>query len=208
MRSGRALSRWCAVGGAVAAAVVVQPSAGGSGSAGRAYAIPGRILPGVGVDHLRLGMSEQAAKRVLRPLGKPAIARRLPRANGREYVELRFPRNQTLPISYVVGTEGPRSSRVVVLISVHTWLNRTPRGVRIGDTERKLLRAYPGVDCKSTPYPHQYDDFGHGVFCTLGDRSERNTVFLLRPGVSDPFSRVLRIDIREPFVNLDPESQA
>jgi hypothetical protein len=174
----------------------------------RTYSIPGRILPGVGVDHLRLGMSEQAARRVLRRLGRPAVVRRLQRADGSEYVELRFPRGQTQPISYIVGTQGT-GSRTVVLVSVHTWLNRTPRGIRIGDSQRKLLRTYPGIDCRETP---QIGDYGNGLFCTLGDRSERNTVFLLRSArrvtTTIPAVLIQRIDVREPFVNLDPESHA
>jgi hypothetical protein len=212
MRRGRALSRWCAVGGvAVVAIVAVQ---GASGSADRASALPGRILPGVGVDHLRLGMSEQAARRALRRLGRPAITRRLPRPDDREYVELRFPRNQTQPIAYVVGTEGTRTSRKVVLISVHTWRNRTPRGVGIGDSQRKLLRTYPGIDCRKVPDPESANSDDDGLFCTLGDRSKRNTVFVLRnkAGWVDhyrpPDMRVQRIHVREPFVNLDLESHA
>ncbi len=155
-------------------------------------------------------MSEAAAKRVLRRIGAPGIARRLPREGGQQYVELRFPRDITKGISYVIGTQGTPSSRVVVLISVGTGLNQTPKGIRIGDRLRKLVRAYPGINCKPTPWPHQTDEFGTGLFCTLGDRSKRNTVFLLKWywTTQRKIARITRIDVREPFVNLDVESHA
>jgi hypothetical protein len=204
---GSAFARCCVVvGGVVAASVGAQASSGGADDT----AIPGRIIPGIGVDHLHLGMTEGAAKRVLRRVGAPGVARRVPRDGGQEYVELRFPRDITKDDPYVIGTQGTRSSRVVVLISVNTWLNKTPKGIRIGDRLRKLVRAYPGANCRPTPAPHQTDEFGTGLFCTLGDRSKRNTVFLLKWywEHGGKIARVTRIDIREPFVKLDVESHA
>ena len=182
-------------------------AAGSAAASSTAEAIPGTIVPGVGVGALKLGMTETAAQRVLRSLGRPRAYGRAKPAGLKGYVEYQYPSFEEAfgAVSYVVGFEGPKGRRRVVMIDVGTARNRTASGVRVSTSAKALRSAYPAVDCRVPP------PTGHklGLLCFLGNVRATHTVFLLKgvesagPRELDTARRVSRVVIRRPFVPLD-----
>ena len=172
-------------------------------SAPAAETIPGTIVPGKGVGRLELGMSESAARRVLRPLGRPQRYQRTRPVRLGRYVEYQYPsfENGFGAISYVVGFRGRRGSRRVVLIDVRTARNATAAGVRVSSPLRRLRTAYRRLDCRSR-YP------GPPTRCFLGNVRRRHTVFAvavpdLIAGQPERPPQIARIIVREPFVPVE-----
>jgi hypothetical protein len=184
---------------------LVATSAAGSPSA---QTIPGRIVPGVGVGKLRLGMSEQAAKRVLAPLGSRKFVRRVNAGRPDEYIEYEYPHPNLRWDSfaaYTVGLRGRKGKRRVAVIEVHDARNRTREGIGVGSVESKLVRAYPNLRCV---------DFGAmeqtRTECRVGERTRRHTVFVVRyadviSGQPTRPRRITRVMLREPGVPLGRE---
>lgn len=171
--------------------------------------IPGRIIPGVGMGKLRLGMSEQAAKRVLAPLGSRKFVRRVNAGKPDEYIEFEYP-NPTvrwdLVTAYTIGFQGRRGKRRVAVIEVNLPRNRTAGGIGVGTREKKLLLTYPNLRCERYLVRNN-----PRTECVLGPRTRRHTVFVVKASgltVSGrpppPPPSVSRIILREPGVPLGP----
>ena len=189
------------------AGVAVAASSLAAGSASSAETIPGRIVPGVGVGGLKLGMSEAAARRVLRPLGTPIRYRRNRPVRLRSYAEYQYPSfDEGFGVAwYIVGFHGRAPARRVVMIDVRTQRNTTAQGVRVGSTERQLRAAFPRIDCRDST---RYARFN--LLCYLGSVKATHTIFPLRTREvisgrpnDEVTKRVWRIIIRRPFVPLD-----
>lgn len=179
--------------------------AGASASAAN-ESIPGTIVPAVGVGKLELGMSEPAARAVLRPLGPPIRARRERPHRVKGYVEWQYPRFEVAfgATSYVVGFKARR----LVWIEIRTWRNATRKGVRVSTTKPRLLSAYGRLPCRSG-----LRDGSPNVpfYCRLGKLAGRHTIFevtgdgLIASGRPPPGpARVAGIIIREPYIPLEP----
>lgn len=181
---------------------LVATSAAGSPSQ---QTIPGRIIPGVGMGKLRLGMGEQAAKRVLSPLGSRKFVRRVNAGRPDEYIEYEYP-NPTirwdLVAAYTVGFRGRPGKRRVAVIEVNVAEHRTREGIGVGSVEAKLLLAYPRLFCRDFPAEENTR-----TECRLGMRWRRHTVFVVKPygDISGQPRRprtVRRVMLREPGVPL------
>lgn len=160
--------------------------------------VPGRIEPAKGIGALRLGMSEQAARRVMRRLGGSRRFLHLRRGTATEYLELNYPREFT---AYSVGYLGRQGQRRVAYIAAHYAGNRTEEGIRVSTARSTLQRTYRGLLCRKTRRPNI--DWGYRLECRLGATRARHTVFIL--DTLDPLNdwapsrqRVTKIVIREP----------
>ena len=186
-------------------ALVLLVSLSGSAWAASPEAIPGTIVPGVGVGKLRLGMSEAGARRILRRLGPPMpVSRERPHGVA-GYREWHYPRFEVTfgGASYIVGFKARR----LVWIEIRTWRNATRRGVRVSSTEPQLRAAYGRLPCR-----HGLFDGSPNVphYCRLGVLARRHTIFELagesivhgRPPPGPP--RIAGIIVREPFIPLEP----
>jgi len=155
----------------------------------------GPIVPGTSIGPLKLGMSEAAARRLLRRFRGSRLELRLRKGKASEYVEYSYPREYAI---YTVGYLGRPGARRVAYISVHLDDNKTREGVHVGVLETKLRRSYRGLRCEL----HADGTPSNWVECILGDRRRRHTVFRIKPEylgyVRDP-ARVTRIAVREAF---------
>ncbi len=172
--------------------------AGAASSASVAVTIPGKIMPGVGVGNLRLGMSEAAARRLLRPLGAPVrYGRRSAQLLPDGYVEYQYPSlaNGFGAITYIVGFRNRR----VAMIDVRAARNATAAGARVSTLLPKLRALHRELVCRSAKP-------GGWLLCILGAQSRAHTVFVVvdegflsgRPRVK----RVQNIVVRAPGIPL------
>jgi hypothetical protein len=92
------------------------------------------IRPGVGIGKVRLGMTEAQVRRAL---GRPFAVRRRSAGFGRVRVELQFEDGNT----FVTLTRRRGVLRVVGVSTVKRS-ERTPQGVGVGTSERRLARVY------------------------------------------------------------------
>lgn len=172
--------------------------AGSASPASVAETIPGKIVPGVGVGDLRLGMSEAAARRVLRPLGASIRYRRRslqPLPEG--YAEYQYPsfENGFGATTYIVGFRNRR----VAMIDVRAARNATAAGARVSTLLPKLRALHRAAVCRSV-------EPGGWLLCILGRQSRAHTVFVVvdegflsgRPRVK----RVQSIVVRAPRIPL------
>jgi hypothetical protein len=133
------------------------------------------IRLGVSIGPVRLGMTEQ---QVRRSLGRPDSVRRA-RA-GRIYI---VSLNYYLRGEYRVTLRGPRGAIRVSLIGTISRRQRTPEGLGIGSSERKLREAYPTLRCKDVRAR------SGGVIrreCRVGALTRRHTVFVIGRGANAP----------------------
>ncbi|MBA3366870.1 MAG: hypothetical protein H0U03_13985 [Actinobacteria bacterium] len=173
----------------------------GAGSAtGQAEFLPGRIVPAKSIGPLRLGMSEQAARRALRKLDPGSrLVRRIRRGTATEYVEYSYPIWYT---SYDVGYLGRPGKRRVVLIITHVDENKTREGVGVSALQTTLLRTYGRrLACRQAFLNLQ---LRYQTECRLGPSARRHTVFVVDPGDiiqgrPPAPARVSKILVREPF---------
>jgi hypothetical protein len=100
-----------------------------------ASAAESTIYPGVGIGKVKLGMTKT---QVVRALGKDSIVNE--RSSG--YLELAW--NYS---SWRVGFARGR----VVQVATSIRSQRTPKGVGVGASWRRVLRAYPGGACTLVP---------------------------------------------------------
>lgn len=176
--------------------------AGTAASAPAAETIPGKIVPAVGVGKLRLGMTEAATRRVLRPLGAPTRYRRLFGLRlPTDYAEYQYPSfvNGYGAISYIVGYRRRGGIWRLAMIHIGTARNATAAGARVSTPVETLRRRHPAARCKE---PNNVDG---RYLCYLG-RNHRaaRTVFVVlntaevRGGTYSYPLEVARIVIREP----------
>jgi hypothetical protein len=168
--------------------------------------IPGRIVPAVGVGKLRLGMSEQAAGRLLSPLGSRKLVRSVTLEAGSEYVEYEYPDPNARWDSYAaytVGLLGRPGQRRVAVIEVNAARNRTRGNIGVGSVERELMRTYHNL-----LLCHEFLDLEQTrTRCRLGLSWRRHTIFVLKGGSVSmgrpkPPRRVSRVILRDPSAPL------
>ncbi len=158
----------------------------------------GPIVPGKSVGPLRLGMSEQAARRALRKLDPGSrLVKRIRKGTATEYLEYTYPYDYT---SYTVGYLGRPGKRRVVFAMSHVDENKTREGVGVSALEVKLARTYRGLRCQNF----------YGVTsnrrkeCLLGSPNRPHTIFVVGAGEtvmgrpSRP-PRIIRVLVEQPF---------
>lgn len=159
--------------------------------------LPGRIVPGKSIGPLRLGMSEQAARRILRRLGRGSrLEKHIRKGTSSEYLEYTHPYVFT---AYTIGYLGRPGKRRVVLIISHVDENKTREGVGVSTTEAKLVRTYRRLACKLVLVGNP-----SRTECLLGSRSRPHTIFAVDPGYAisgrPPLPpRVMRVLVQQPF---------
>jgi hypothetical protein len=98
------------------------------------------IRPGVGIGKVRLAMTEAQVRRAL---GRPFATRSKREGFGRLRVELQFEDGFTF-----VTLTGRRGALRVIGVSTIKQTERTPSGVGVGTTERRLARIYKSLRCE------------------------------------------------------------
>ncbi len=180
----------------VAGASLVAPSAEATR---QSEFLRGPIVPGKSIGPLRLGMSEAAARRVLRRLDSGSrLLLRLRRGKATEYVEYTYPYEYS---AYTVGYLGRPGKRRVAYIATHVDENKTREGIGVSNLETKLRRTYRQLTCTAF--------FGPGTppggrkEYVLGARSRRHTLFVISAGFTNgpqtQPSIVGRVVVREAF---------
>jgi hypothetical protein len=169
---------------AIALALLFVPSAS---------AVESTIYPGVGIGHLKLGMTRAQAERAL---GKEHIVN----ARAGEYVELGWNFS-----SWTVGFKRGRA----VQISTAVTRQRTTKGIGPGTAWLKLVHTYPGGSCTharslgSSGWPPQVVEY------LVTSKGGTQTVYILHPwppssfyGPSATTARVSEVYVRRPFRRL------
>jgi len=114
--------------------IVLVVAASVAAPAGAARQRDALIRPGVGIGEVWVGMT---AAEVRRALGRPFASRSKRDGFGRLRVELQFEDGYTF-----VTLAGRRGALRVVGVSTVKKAERTPQGVGVGSTERRVARAY------------------------------------------------------------------
>ena len=132
------------------------------------------IRPGVGIGPVRLGMTEQAVRRVL---GRPSAEQRA-RSGRTRILHL----NYYLRGEYRVTLRGRAGALRVTLVGTISRKQKTPNGVGVGTSESRLRAAYPSSSCKNIRA-------GGGVIrreCRVGARTRPHSVFVIGAGPNPP----------------------
>ena len=150
---------------ALAAASVALVRPGGAETA---------IRPGVGIGPIRLGMTEQAVRRVL---GRPSAEQRA-RSGQIRILHL----NYYLRGEYRVILRGRPGALRVTLVGTISRAQKTPNGVGVGSREARVRTAYPSLSCKNIRV-------GGGVVrreCRAGALTRPHSIFVIGAGPNPP----------------------